>query len=413
MTNAANAHHRRLWRAALRRVVRYPLRSSLLVLCAAIGVAGVITTTNYAAGGRARILAQVERLGTRLISVTAERSVNVADRARTGEIVNTLREDDYLALQREFSAELAAQSALVTRTMRLKGAGQSRNAPILGVEPSYFAMKAWHLAEGEIFDESALRQSARVVLLGSRVARDIFGDGDIRGETLFINRIPFEVIGRLAPRGSGLDGIDEDEQVFIPLTTAMRRLLSVEHYNALLFEVAAGTEINEVTAAIEAVMQQRHRPLPGREPDFKVRNAITLIDAELGAARRLDFLTLWVGLASLLLAALGILAMAWISTRDRLREIGTLRALGARRQDIFRQFAYEAGTLALIGTAAGVMLGWASSLSLARAAELPYRFDVSAAVIAVLVALTLNIAFVCWPAFKASQEDPIWALRQG
>ena len=129
-----------------------------------------------------------------------------------------------------------------------------------------------------------------------------------------------------------------------------------------------------------------------------MRNAITLIEAEPAAARRLDFLAFWIGLASLLLAALGILAMTWIATRDRLRETGALRALCARREDIFRQFAYEAGTLDLVGTAAGVMLGWASFMLLARAADLPYRFDLDAALIAVLVALTLNIAFVCWPA---------------
>lgn len=411
MTISDSAHFHRLWRVSLRRVSRYPLRSSLLILCAAIGVAGVIATTNYAAGGRARILAQVERLGTRLINVTAERSVNVADRARTGDIVTTLREEDYFALQREFD-EFTAHSAIVSRSMRLKGAGQSRNATVFGVEPAYFSMKAWPIADGEIFDESALRQSSRVVLLGASVARDLFGDGDIRGETLFINRVPFEVLGRLASRGTGLDGIDEDEQVFIPLTTAMQRLLSVEHYNGLLFEVSPNVDIRVLTESIAGVMNERHATRPGRESDFKVRNAITLIDAELASARRLGFLTAWISLATLLLAGVGILAMAWIATRDRIREIGTLRALGAERSDIFRQFALEASLLALIGTLVGWLLGWAASVLLERITGLPYLFDVTTAVVATLIALAVNVTFACWPARKASQADPIWALRQ-
>lgn len=405
-------HHRRLWRTALRRIARYPLRSTLLVLCAAIGVAGVITATNYAASGRANILGQVERLGTRLVTVTAERSVNVADRGRTGDIVTTLREDDYLALQRELSDDLTAHSAIVSRSMRLKGAGQSRNAIVLGVEPAYFNMKSWSLLTGDAFSAADVRQSARIVVLGSRVAGDLFGDANVIGETLYINRVPFEVRGLLAPRGTGLDGIDEDDQVFIPLTAAMRRLLGVEHYNALIFEVSRSTDVVAITEAIDAMMLARHRPAAGREADFKVRNAMTLIEAELASAQRLDFLTLWISLATLLLAALGILAMAWISTRDRLREIGTLRALGARRSDIFLQFAFEAGALALIGTTIGLALGAASSVLLARIAQLPYLFDLGTALIAAVVALTFNVAFACWPALKASEADPIWALRQ-
>ncbi len=225
-----------LVRVAWRQMLRYPLRSALIVGCAALGVAGAITVVNYASGGRAQVLGQIKRLGTNIVVISAKQSRAVADRERTGAVVTTLTEADYRAIRDELLGTVPA-SATAAAPLRLKAGFLSTVAPVIGVEPAYFGMKAWELEYGRWFDADDLRRSARVALLGHKTARELFDATDPRGQRLFINRVPFEVIGVLAERGAGLDGTDEDAQVYVPLTAAMRRLLNVEHYTSILFEV--------------------------------------------------------------------------------------------------------------------------------------------------------------------------------
>jgi putative ABC transport system permease protein len=148
----------------------------------------------------------------------------------------------------------------------------------LGVEPDFFAIKSWALQGGEYFHAEDVRRSARVVLLGWQVARDLYGDQDPVGERLFINRVPFEVAGVLAQRGQGLDVINEDQQVYVPLTTAMRRLLNVDHYRSILLEVKDSQDMARVAADATALLRARHRISAFRPDDFSVGSQQELIE---------------------------------------------------------------------------------------------------------------------------------------
>ena len=222
-------------RGCLRQIWRYRLRSSLVMLCAALGVAGAVTSVNYASGGRAQVLEKIQRLGTNVIVINAEQSRAEGGRARTGTIVTTLQEPDYLAKRRK--SRESRTSAAVTAGLRLKAGFNSKVSPVVGVEPAFFEIKSWPLAAGDFFDAEDLRRSVRVALIGHTVARDLFGDEPPLGQRLFINRVPFEVVGVLAERGQGLDVINEDQQVYVPLTTAMRRLLNIDYYGSIVLEV--------------------------------------------------------------------------------------------------------------------------------------------------------------------------------
>jgi putative ABC transport system permease protein len=211
----------RLIAAATRQARRYPLRSLLVAGCAAMGVAGAITAVNYASGGREQVLGQIQKLGTNVVNVTAQQSRSVAGRARTGALVTTLQPADYQALRRGIP-DIVRASAVASTSLRLKGNGQSKVAGVVGVEPDYFLIRDWALASGTGFDAADQRRSARVALLGAALARDLYGDQSPVGERLFINRIPFEIVGVLRERGPGLDAVNEDQQVFVPLATAMR-----------------------------------------------------------------------------------------------------------------------------------------------------------------------------------------------
>ena len=401
---------RHLMRGGLRQIWRYRLRSMLVICCAALGVAGAVTSVNYASGGRQQVLSRIQQLGTNLLVINAEQSRSVGGRSRTGTIVTTLTEADYLALQRELEG-IARTSAMVTSGLRLKAGYLSKVAPVLGVEPDFFTIKSWALQGGEFFHAEDVRRSARVVLLGWQVARDLYGDQDPVGERLFINRVPFEVAGVLAQRGQGLDVINEDQQVYVPLTTAMRRLLNVDHYRSILLEVKDSQDMARVAADATALLRARHRISAFRPDDFSVGSQQELIETQLAAASRLGFLVRWIGFSGLVVSGLGVLAIAWITVRDRTREIGTRRALGARRRDVFFQFAFEASVLAMIGAGTGLGVGWLASRLAASQAKLPFVFDLQNALLALGMAVVLNFVFASWPAIRAARMDPIEALR--
>jgi putative ABC transport system permease protein len=399
-----------LVRVACRQMLRYRLRSTLIVGCAALGVAGAITVVNYASGGREQVLQQIKRLGTNIVVVSAKQSRAVADRERTGAVVTTLTDADYRAIRDEILGPVPA-SAVASAPLRLKAGFLSNVAPTVGVEPPYFIMKAWELDHGRWFGPDDMRRSARVALLGYKTAVELFADADPVGQRLFINRVPFEIVGVLQERGPGLDATDEDSQVYVPLTSAMRRLLNVDHYTAILFEVPDLNQMQQTEKAISQLMRERHRSSAARPDDFQVQSQRELIRTQIAAADRLQFMVSWIGLSAIIVSGLGILAIAWIAVRDRTREIGTRRALGATANDVFFQFAFEASVLAVTGISIGVGLGWAASKFVAERAGLAFVFDTENAVMALAIAFGLNLVFASWPAMRAARLDPIIALR--
>jgi len=272
-------------------------------------------------------------------------------------------------------------------------------------------MKSWRPARGDLFGADDIKRSARVALLGHTAALDLFGDAQPVGERLFINRVPFEVIGVLTERGSGLDDTNEDGQVFVPLTAAMRRLLNIDYYNSMLFEIPDVENMAQAERGIVELLRTRHRISKFRPDDFQVQSQRELIDTQLASSERLGFLVRWIGFSALVVAGLGILAIAWISVRDRTKEIGTRRALGATAPDIFFQFVFEATVLATFGVVLGLGFGWWASRITAEQTGLMFVFDSFNAALAVIMAFVLNLLFASWPALRAARMDPIRALQ--
>lgn len=397
-------------RGSVRQLWRYRLRSGLVISCAALGVAGVIVSVDFAAGGRQQVLDQIQRIGTNIVMVTAQADRARAGRARTGSIVTTLREPDYTAIRREVG-DVVRSSALVSASLRLKAGDFSKVSAVVGCEPAYFAIKAWPIAEGAIFDETDLRRSARVALLGQTVAVALYGSESAIGQRLFINRVPFLVVGVMSERGQSLDVANEDQQIYIPLTTSMRRLANIDYFNAIALEIQRWDEMDRAAVAISRLLSARHRISSTRQPDFQVQNQKELVDTQLASSARLAFFVRWVGGSGLLISGLGVLAIAWIGVRDRTTEIGTRRALGATAFAVFFQFGFEAIMLAALGSVAGVALGWSGTEIVAVRSHLPFVFDRAAAALALGAALGLNITCSTWPAYRAARLDPVVALK--
>ncbi|MBV8205610.1 MAG: ABC transporter permease [Acidobacteria bacterium] len=395
---------------ALRLLLRYRLRSLLLMLSAALGVAGVICPSNYGAGGARQILDQIRRLGTNVLIITPAQSRVVAGRARTGAAVNTLVERDYVAIQKQLPSRLRS-SALVTQSFWMKVSDLSKNAPVVGCEPDYFAIKDWPLATGEVFGAADERASARVVLLGHTVATELFGPVLPVGRRILINRVPFTVIGVLAERGQGLDVSNEDNEVYVPLTTAMRRLMNVDHFSGIILEIAALNHMDEAALQARNLLRQLHHIQPSQPEDFAVQNQKSLLDAQQAASARLGFFLRWIAATTLGVSGLGIVAITWIAVKERTREFGTRRALGATRGDIFFQCAVEISALASAGALLGLVISLPLTDFIRRMAGLPFVFDRDTAWIALGAAGFVNLALAFLPSRKAASVSPMEALR--
>jgi len=381
-----------------------------MMLGAALGVSGVVCSVNYGASGTKQILDQIRRMGTNVLIITPSQSRAIAGRARTGAAVTTLVERDYLAIRKQVMSRTRS-SALVSQSFWNKAGDLSKNAVIVGCEPDFFLIKDWTVAEGESFDITQERTSARVALLGHTVATDLFGGSSPVGQRMMINRVPFTVIGVLAERGQGLDVSNEDNQIYVPLTTTMRRLMNVDYYSSVVVEIDSLNTMDGAADQVRSLLHQLHHTPPNQPEDFQVQNQKSLLDTELAAADRLAFFLRWIAASALLVSGLGIVAITWIAVKERTREFGTRRALGATATDVFFQAILETSTLAAAGALLGLAVSWPTSGFISKSVGLPFVFDKQNALAAVSVAVTLNVLFAILPSRKAASVSPMEALR--
>lgn len=302
-------------------------------------------------------------------------------------------------------------SALVSQSFWNKAGDLSKNAVIVGCEPDFFLIKDWTVAEGESFDITQERTSARVALLGHTVATDLFGMSSPVGQRMMINRVPFTVIGVLRERGQGLDLSNEDNQIYVPLTTTMRRLMNVDYYSSIVVEIDSLGTMDGAADQIRSLLHQLHHTQPNQPEDFQVQNQKSLLDTELAAADRLALFLRWIALSAFLVSGLGIVAITWIAVKERTREFGTRRALGATAKDVFFQTILETSALAAAGALLGLAISWPTSQFISKSVGMPFVFDKRNALAAVSVAGTLNVLFAILPSRKAASVSPMEALR--
>lgn len=397
-------------RIASRNFRRFRLQSVLIVAASVTGTAGVIVSTGYAAGGRQKILDQFAQLGTNVIIVAPQQSRAVGGRARTGSVVTTLNESDLKAIVQSVDG-ISSSSPTVSSTLRIRAGDLTKNTTVVGCDPDYFAIKHWALTFGSSFDENALRQQSRIALLGATAARDLFGETNPTGSRITINRVPFTVQGVLAERGQGLDSSNEDDQVYVPLDTAMHRLMNVDYFSSVLFNINSWSSMDAAADQIYRLLAKRHRHGAGSEDDFLVQNRKSLIDTQLSAFSRLTFLVRWIAASALAVSSLGVFAVTWIGIRNRTREVGTRRAIGATRGDILVQFFTEGVIGPIVGCISAIPIAnFALRLVDARVMQ-PLIFSPGAAFAEALGSIALYAAFSLLSSLRAIQIPPMVALR--
>ena len=387
----------------------HKLRTLLSILGIVVGVAAVILMVAAGKGAEQRILDRIRDMGTNLVTVNAGQTRIIAGRQRQISNVTTLIVEDAAAIV-EQCPSVAQAAAAVEKRFSARWESENANTTVLGIDPEGFAIRNITVAAGRIFDADECRGRRRVAVIGPTARKNLFPDTDAIGLMFRIGRIPFEVIGITESKGVDANGLDQDDLVIVPLGTAMRRLMNVDHVQAIYVQAKSSDLLDDAEAEIRTLLRERHR-LGDQPDDFTIQNQATLLATERETAQAMTLLIASVSGISLLVGGVGILAVMLISVRERTREIGLRRAIGARRADIRNQFLLESALLAglggLIGTSLGIGGAWAVS-------ELGYWDAVITwppAVIGLIFSVSLGVLFGLYPATRAAALEPIEALR--
>ena len=387
----------------------HKLRTLLSVLGIVVGVAAVVLMVSLGRGAEKRILDRIRDMGTDLIVVNAGQTRLVAGRQRQMASVTTLVPEDAEAIH-ERCPTVALAAAAVIKKMAARYEGETTNTNVVGMDADGFRIRNVEVASGRVFDADESRGNRRVAIMGSTAASNLFGAADPVGLRFRIGRVPFEIIGVTHPKGVDANGADQDDVIFVPLTAAMRRLLNVTYVDTVYAQARESRLLDRAEAEMRELLRERHR-LRDKPDDFTIQNQATLLETERGTSREMTLLVGSVSGISLLVGGVGILAVMLISVRERTREIGLRRAVGALRRDIRNQFFMEAVILSGAGGLLGVVLGVAGALTLARLGSWETLISWPAAAIGFGFSVSLGVVFGIYPAIRAARLEPIDALR--
>jgi ABC-type antimicrobial peptide transport system permease subunit len=399
--------------SALEALRANPMRSALTMLGIIIGVASVILVQAIGAGAQRVVVEQIRSLGSNLLIIEADNSRGSATTPGSAPVVT---EDDAQAIEREvMSVESAVP--MVHGNVQLVRGDLNRSTVLYGSTAAYLTARDWSVVAGRNFTDEELSSGAKVALLGETPARGLFDDVDPIGMTVRIQRVPFTIIGRLAPKGQTTSGKDQDDVALVPLKTARVRVLGANPANpraveTLMVKVREGANISDVQSDVRMLLRDRHHLQPRDDDDFWIKNLEEVLQIKEASARALALLVAAVASVSLLVGGIGIMNIMLVSVLERTREIGLRMAVGARRRDVLIQFLVESVMLSGIGGATGLLLGVVSAGTVAKFAGWPWIVRPSVVVVAVAFSVAVGIGFGLYPARRAAWLNPIEALRR-
>jgi len=398
-------------RTALRALSAHKMRTGLTLLGIVVGVAAVVAMVAIGQGTREEVLRKVESMGTNLLVVSAGQLKLVAGRQQqAGAVAITLTEKDARAIADE-TPSVAAVAPAQSKKLQAKAEDLTTTTTVVGTTPDFQAVRNFYPASGEFFDEEQMRSSARVAVLGQTVVVNLFPGRDPIGETIRLNNVPFTVIGVMEAKGLDISGKDQDDQALIPLRTALRRLFNLTYLSIIYVSASDSQSMGPAATAVADVLRERHRLRPDAADDFTIQNQAAMLETQAAVSSTFTLLLGSIGGISLLVGGIGILAIMLIAVRERTREIGIRRAVGARRKDILLQFLVETMLLSVLGGAGGVSLGIVAAKVVSLATSWPMLIPWAVALAAVAFSMLLGLAFGVYPARKAAALDPIIALR--
>lgn len=399
-----------LFKVAMNALRRNKMRSFLTMLGIIIGVASVITMLAIGQGSKKSIEDQISSMGSNMLFVMpgTMRMGGVQQGSSSSQRLTT---DDVNAIKTECNAVIAVSPEVRSSGQAVYG---SSNWPttIYGGNEEYLEIKSWSIVSGRNITDSEAKGSAKVCLIGRTVADELFGEGiDPTGETIRFKNIPFKIIGVLEEKGQNSFGQDQDDVLIAPYTTVQKRILAQTYIQSIQMSARSAEESSLAQEQVEEVLRQTHKLRENEDNDFTIRSQEELASTMTSVT---DILTILLGAIagiSLLVGGIGIMNIMYVSVTERTREIGLRMSLGGRGIDILMQFLIESILLSVFGGLIGILLGLLASRIVAALTSWPITVMMGSVLLSFVVCTVIGVFFGWYPARKASDLDPIDALR--
>lgn len=388
------------------------MRSALTILGIVIGVTAVIAMVAVGTGATRKIADDIASMGSNLLIVLPGATTAGGVRMGSG-TQQTLTLGDAGAIQKECPG-VAEVAPVFNGIAQVVYGHQNWSTGVVGATPNILAVKDWPLASGKTFTQQDVKSATKVCLVGKTVIENLFGTLDPLGQIIRINKIPFTVIGVLSEKGQSAMGHDQDDTIYVPITTAQKRLFGTSFpgtVKVIMVKTKTFEDLPLAETRLNELLRQRHHIGRDRDNDFTVRNLTQLMQTAEQSTRVMTLLLGAIASVSLLVGGIGIMNIMLVSVTERTREIGIRMAVGAKAWDIRLQFIIEALTLSLIGGIAGIIIGISGSKLLSLIAGWKTIVTPLSIFLAFGFSGLVGIFFGFYPAYKASLLNPIEALR--
>lgn len=401
---------RNLFRIALRALGNNKMRGFLTMLGIIIGVASVITMLAIGQGSKRSIRAQIAEMGSNMIMIHpgADRRGGVRLDAAD---MQSLKLEDYYSIVNEAGYISACSPSVSSGGQTIYGANNYPTT-LYGVNPDYLEIRKYSLAEGEMFSEQDILSSAKVCVIGKTIVDNLFTKGEAPvGKIIRFGKIPFRIIGILTSKGYNTMGMDQDDLLLAPYTTIQKRVLAITHLQSIFCSALSEEKTEDAEAEISGILRRNHKLKDSDDDDFNIRSQQELSTMMNSTADMMTMLLACIAGISLLVGGIGIMNIMYVSVTERTREIGLRMSIGAKGRDILAQFLIEAILISVTGGIIGVVLGIGASWIVKLVAGWPVYVQLYSVILSFIVCTLTGIFFGWYPAQKASNLDPIEAIR--
>ncbi|MDO4177718.1 MAG: ABC transporter permease [Phascolarctobacterium sp.] len=391
-------------------MVSNKMRTILTLLGIIIGVGAVIAMVSLGFGVKEQVKNNISRLGSNLLIVTSGGRTSTGQRIQAGEGAR-LTYEDAQAIEKNVDNILHV-APLVQRTYQVVNGNQNWTTSIQGSTPNIIEIQDYSVENGRNISDRDMNTRDRVCVVGKTIVDNLFPDGSSPiGQSIRINKAPFKIVGTLKEKGQSANGQDQDDVVFVPLTTAQTRMMGITYVQRINIQAKNENVIDAVQEEVEELLRVRHKIKAGGDDDFTVRNLSALMDTMMETANTITMLLGCIAAISLVVGGIGIMNIMLVSVTERTREIGIRKALGATYDNILLQFLIESMVIGVVGGFVGVVLGVGASYAISIFAGWNTVISIPTIVIAVVFSVGIGLFFGIYPARKAALLDPIEALR--